>query len=147
MPTISAPMASPSHHTRTVRKKSDQAMTPLTNSHSVPFNALSSIDANAPMQTNSSRSRRRSSAAWKPSRCSATAAASGPKVLPAAISKAAQTGVPTLQATAKAPRLMPGHMRRPPRSKAATAMPVGGQIRVTKEAPFGSDRPIHAPMK
>src|SRR5215467_8137067 len=56
---INTPMASPSHQTRQVEAKLDQAFTPVRNKVLVPMVALTAVPQNAPKTTNPSTSRSR----------------------------------------------------------------------------------------
>jgi hypothetical protein len=80
-----------------------------------------------------STSRARSSDGLKPASRKRLAPASASSVLPAVIPRTVIKGTPVQELAMKAPRATPGQARRPHSSRAASAMPVGGQTAVTLE--------------
>ena len=121
-------MASPVHQTNHVERN------PLAGIASESTSVLAAPVALTAMLTRAARitiaiaSRSRSSS-FRKSTCSSSHAATRiATVLPAAMPAAASGDGPIETLTRKAPRLTPGHIRRPQTSIPTKAIPVGGQI-------------------
>ena len=127
--TTRAPAVSPSHQVTQISAKSSQRARPATVSVTTPTEAL--ITVAGPTQTSANFATRAGvvKVCAPPDHCMIRKPpASASIVLPSAI-KADVANVPAVVAlAANAPTRIAGHIRRPPNSTAASAMPVGGQI-------------------
>jgi hypothetical protein len=146
--TISAPIASPSHQSNHSAPNRSHGCTPARQRVETPTVALTMVQRTAPI----SRSARTSGTRRRPSsnrgsRRSAHTATTLSRVLPVARMSAVHSGASVPALTANAPTHTAGQKRRPPRSSAASAMPVGGQTVVTCSATKATRKPSCAARK
>ena len=135
----STPTASPTHQTSQASGNSGSRTEPSRASQTAPLVADSAIPPRA-AAANRSGSRWEANDGSNRNRRSINTAATGARVLPAAMPTSAHSDTsPAL--IASTPRGMPSQYRRPKRHRTATAMPVGGQTRVTISPTWGNASP------
>ena len=106
-------------------------MAPESSRDAVPPVALTVMATSAPKSTMATASRSRSRSVRNFARRSSVAASRGASVFPAAMPMATRGEGLIGRLTRKAATATPGHTRRPNRSRATRAIPVGGQMGVT----------------
>ncbi len=124
-------MASPAHHADQTGQNRVIGMSPESTSVQVPAVALISIGSRPPRKTSARASRSRSISTRKPALRSIRYAHTGARVFPAMMPRLGKSTSLIRSMARYAPRAIPGHIRRPSQSRAATAMPVGGHRGVT----------------
>jgi hypothetical protein len=143
--TSSAPIASPTHQVRHVSASFGCWTKPAVYRLATPSVALIIVDNAAANTIRPRTSRKRSSESRKPgTRESAYAPTTASSVLPVAMPAAASEGAPVSMFATSAPIKIPGHMRRPARSTAASAIPVGGQTSDANPETASSRSPTRA---
>ena len=129
--TTRAPPASPSHQVNQTAPRFAGTARPARRSDIVPIVALTtvlrSVARNANLKTSCGRSKARDPFANAFTRCAPMIASSE---LPTAMPNDEGTSAVVVTFTRKAPIAIPGQTRRPIRSSAASAMPVGGHTAV-----------------
>ncbi len=127
------PIASPIHHDGQTTVYRCPGRAPVTTRAAVPSVALTVMHASPPIPITASTSAVLSivTTGRRSTNRIIITARTGARVLPTVISAEVSMPEPLRRLAASAPNATPGHRRRPPSSKAATAMPVGGQIGVT----------------
>ena len=143
--TTSAPSASPSHHSNQSSGKRSQGCACAAHSTVTPTVALAAVEAMTAPPTNAHvLLRTRNDGLNDGRRPRMVAAKTASIVLPAAMPAAASAGAAVSRFAMNAPSQMAGHMPRPHRSVAATAIPVGAQTVVTCSATKAKWNPSRA---
>lgn len=138
------PIASPVHHTHHTDGAECQGTIPASARLITPLVAETVIAIAEPNSTRRRTSRTRSSDFSKSTRRNRKAPKTGASVFPVAIAAAVQSGSALSPLLTNAPIHMPGHARYPQRSKAASAIPVGGHTAVTCLVANASENPSSA---
>ena len=133
---------SPSHHVRHSDGARAHVVAPPISRLVTPMIALTSVLITAPKTTSAmtslTRSRRGENPATRRSRYAPVSASS---VLPTTMPITVSGGTPVFRLVSSAPSATAGHNRYPPRTNAASAIPVGGQIAVTLRVAKARSRP------
>src|SRR6266581_773642 len=146
--TMSTPIPSPSHQTSHAGPNFNHGFTLVKYKVVTPAVAATLVLTTAPNMTSMRTSRTRPSDFWNPGRRrSKNAANKALEVFPAAIAIAAPWGMGVKKFTRNAALAMAGHIPYPHTSKAASAIPAGGQTGDTFPYVKGAASPSLPPRK
>jgi hypothetical protein len=140
--TNKSPIMSPTHQACQTSRKVSGAITPPSSRLVAPTVAPIVVERHAGRVTRATTSLSRSSDGLKPTtRERAHAPTTASSAFPAAIPRATPQGAPTQKFTRKAPSATPGQILRPYKTRAARAMPLGGQTSVANPPTGSAMRP------